>query len=189
MADASHAALPLTYAPEEFLHKELLQLYAPDEPAVREIAREAIEASGGETIAFLSALTRLLYERLTVEVRHEGGPQTPDDTARRGIGACRDIAVLFNECCRSQGLAARFVSGYHEGDPDVPENHLHAWSEVYLPGGGWRGFDPTHGLAASEGYVALAASAHPEGAAAVQGSFRGTGAHAQMQTSLSVKTA
>jgi transglutaminase-like putative cysteine protease len=96
--------------------------------------------------------------------------------------------VLYNECCRTQGIAARFVSGYHMGDAMVDENYLHAWSEAYIPGGGWRGFDPTLGLAVADGHLALAASARPALAARVEGTFRGTGARSEMSVQLAIQT-
>jgi transglutaminase-like putative cysteine protease len=86
------------------------------------------------------------------------------------MGSCRDFTVLFMEACRAVGLAARFVSGYEEGDSTVLERDLHAWAEVYIPGGGWRGFDPTHGLAVADRHVALVASAFPQFTAPVTGS-------------------
>lgn len=75
------------------------------------------------------------------------------------------------EICRAIGLATRFVSGYQEGDLDQEKRDLHAWAEVYLPGAGWRAYDPTHGLAVADRHVALAASALPSYAAAVSGSI------------------
>jgi transglutaminase-like putative cysteine protease len=65
------------------------------------------------------------------------------------------------EACRAVGLATRFVSGYQEGDLSTDDWELHAWAEVYLPGGGWRGYDPTHGLVVSDRHIALVASANP----------------------------
>jgi transglutaminase-like putative cysteine protease len=75
------------------------------------------------------------------------------------------------EVCRAMGLAARFVSGYQEGDLDQDERHLHAWVEVYLPGGGWRGYDPTHGLAIADRHMALVASAVPSYASPIVGAI------------------
>ena len=105
---------------------------------------------------------------------------TAADTLRCGTGSCRDLTVLFMEVCRSQGLAARFVSGYQAGDPGQQDRELHAWPEVYLPGGGWRGFDPTLGLAVTDQHIAVACSWHPAGAAPVVGTIRGTAAQAAM---------
>lgn len=90
------------------------------------------------------------------------------------------------ETCRAVGLAARFVSGYQEGDPNAAERHLHAWAEVYLPGAGWRGYDPTHGLAVADGHIALVASALPKSAAPVTGGVRGR-ARSELSYKLSIQ--
>jgi transglutaminase-like putative cysteine protease len=92
------------------------------------------------------------------------------------------------DACRSVGLAARFVSGYQQGAPDL-EHDLHAWAEVYLPWAGWRGYDPTQGLAVADQHIALAASARPEQAAPIVGSFRGAAATATLTASISIARA
>ncbi|MDJ0900541.1 MAG: transglutaminase-like domain-containing protein [Xenococcus sp. MO_188.B8] len=74
------------------------------------------------------------------------------------------------EVCRAVGIAARFVSGYQEGDRVQPSRDLHAWVEVYLPDAGWRGYDPTLGLGVCDRHIPLAASAIPASAAAIDGS-------------------
>jgi transglutaminase-like putative cysteine protease len=188
LTDLSHETLPITYSAEHLLHPALLQCFASDNAAVQALTKRAIERSAGKTIDFLTSLTTIIFESADVIVREDGDPYLAAHTARTMRGACRDLVVLFNECCRSQGIAARFVSGYHEGDPDIARNDLHAWSEVYLPGGGWRGFDPTHGLAVGDGHVTLAAAANPSEAAAVEGSFRGTGATATMTAHITLQT-
>jgi transglutaminase-like putative cysteine protease len=99
------------------------------------------------------------------------------------------VSVLFMDACRTQGLAARFVSGYHEGDPDEEEKHLHAWAEVYVPGGGWRGFDPALGLAVADRHVALAAAVSPAQTMPVCGTFRGTGVRAELVSKLEIQLA
>ena len=81
--------------------------------------------------------------------------------------------MLMVACCRVVGLPARFVSGYQLQQPPPQEYDLHAWAEVYLPGAGWRGFDPSAGIEANERYVVLATSSKPELTAAVSGSFSG----------------
>ncbi|MDA0207219.1 MAG: transglutaminase family protein [Acidobacteria bacterium] len=189
LADFRHDRLPLTYDPADLLHPALLYCDHPGDTAIADLTQRALNESGGKTIDFLSALSGIIFKAADVVVRPDGDPASAAETARTMWGACRDLVVLYNECCRSQGIAARFVSGYHEGDPDIAQKHLHAWSEVYIPGGGWRGFDPTHGLAVGAGHVALAASANPAGAAAVAGSFRGTGARAEMNVQLTIQTA
>jgi transglutaminase-like putative cysteine protease len=84
--------------------------------------------------------------------------------------------VLFCEACRSRGIPARFVSGYEREASLQERSHMHAWAEVYLPGGGWRGYDPSQGLAVSTTHVALAAAADPAMAAPITGTYRGSGA-------------
>ena len=90
--------------------------------------------------------------------------------------------------CRSQGLAARFVSGYScHHPPEVSEHELHAWAEVYLPGGGWRGYDPSLGLAVADGHVVLAAAADPAFAAPLSGTYRGTGASSRLSYTVNLE--
>jgi len=106
---------------------------------------------------------------------------------RRKEGACRDLAVLFMDICRSLGLAARFVSGY-KYSPDTPDQHeLHAWAEVYLPGAGWRGYDPSWGLAVADHHVALAAGPAPQDAMPVTGTFRGTDVLSSLDYSVEIE--
>lgn len=118
-------------------------------------------------------LNARLHRQIRHEIRDSGQPPAPEITLRRGRGACRDLTVLFMAACRSQGLAARFVSGYQKGDGNRPRRYMHAWPEIYLPGGGWRGFDPTLGLAVADQHVAVAAAARPEAAAPLEGHFHG----------------
>jgi transglutaminase-like putative cysteine protease len=94
-------------------------------------------------------------------------------TLREHDGTCRDLTVLFCAACRSAGIAARFVSGYECEAATQDSADMHAWAEVYLPGGGWRGYDPSQGLAVSTSHVAVAAAANPAMAASVSGIYRG----------------
>lgn len=148
----------------------------PQSGTVERFARDVLSDAGGETIRFLPLLCQRIQETCTSDIREDGMPHPAAVTLERRAGACRDTAVLFMEACRRVGLAARFVSGYHEAKPAIGPRQLHAWAEVYLPGGGWRGFDPSSGLAVADRHVALAAGACPSGAAAVTGTIRGTGA-------------
>jgi transglutaminase-like putative cysteine protease len=145
-----------------------------DSGLLRQIASETLRESGGETIAFLTQLTGCIYRECETVVRPQGAALDPETTWQQRSGACRDQAILFNEVCRLVGLPARFVSGYGYSD-FRDERHLHAWSEVYLPGAGWRGFDPTTGLAVSDRHVAVAAARDPADAAPTTGTYRGSG--------------
>ena len=107
--------------------------------------------------------------RIEYLVRTEPGIQTCEETLRLARGSCRDSGWVLVQVLRNLGLAARFVSGYLiQLNPDVTD--LHAWAEVYLPGAGWVGLDPTSGLFTAEGHIPLAATADPQSAAPVSGS-------------------
>ncbi len=142
--------------------------------------------SKNSTLDFLSVLTSYINQNFEHEVREEGLSHEPGETLSQMKGSCRDFVVLFAEVCRSMGIASRFVSGYTVGDPENSENYLHAWAEVYLPGGGWRGYDPTLGLAVADRHIALTSGATPMQAAPVSGSFRGTDAEAKMEYQITI---
>jgi transglutaminase-like putative cysteine protease len=150
-----------------YLHHPLYPIAAP---GVVELAQAVAHEVNGNVGFFLTTLTQRIYETCQYSVRPTGNPLSPGITWSTKQGSCRDLTTLFIEACRVVGLAARFVSGYEEGDSTVLERDLHAWAEVYIPGGGWRGFDPTHGLAVADRHVALVASAFPHRAAPVSGS-------------------
>lgn len=148
--------------------------------------QEALQAADGQTVPFLGVLSTKIAKGFKVVVRREGPPKAPSVTLERRQGACRDLTLLFMDICRSVGLASRFVSGYTAAPRDCALGELHAWAEVYLPGGGWRGYDPTLGLAVADRHVAAAASWSPEGAAPLVGSFRGDSPSAAMSYTVSV---
>jgi len=145
---------------------------APGQEPVREYARQLAAAVQYDTLAFLETVTHRIFADFAYEYREFGAPFAPAETLAQKKGACRDFTLLMMEMCRSLGLASRFVSGYLLGNLHK-EEYLHAWVEVYVPGGGWRGYDPTQGELVSNRHVALAASAVSSLVTPVQGVFRG----------------
>jgi transglutaminase-like putative cysteine protease len=130
------------------------------------------------TVPFLTALNTLLFQQLRYTRREEPGIQPSVVTLERGGGACRDYAVLLVECCRTLGLAARFVSGYMFAPSDQDERTagaMHAWAEVYLPGAGWCGLDPTHGVWCDEHFIPIAHAAQAESVNPIQGTVYAPG--------------
>ncbi|MFP4354995.1 MAG: transglutaminase N-terminal domain-containing protein [Phycisphaerae bacterium] len=149
------------------------------DPSVARLAETLGDKTGHKTLDFLRHLADTI-EPFEKQVRRLGDPWLAAKTLASRAGTCRDTAVLFIEVCRCVGLAARFVSGYCPSDvADTTE--LHAWAEVFLPGLGWRGFDPGLGLAVAENHVALAGGINPAAAAPTEGTYRGTGVSSHLQ--------
>jgi len=141
---------------------------------LRAWVRQHLPERPKDTVGMLSALNNLIFTKLAYERREERGIQPSLTTLERGRGACRDFAVLFVEICRTLGIAARFVSGYlhaPDGDDHRTYGAMHAWAEVYLPGGGWKALDPTHGLWCDDRFVPVAHAAQAESVNPVQGSY------------------
>lgn len=139
------------------------------------------------TVDYLVAINQALQRRIAYTVRMDPGVQTPEETLVLASGSCRDTGWLLVNVLRHLGLAARFVSGYlvqlkpdeapREGAVGVAQDFtdLHAWCEVYLPGAGWIGLDPTSGLLAGEGHIPVACTPEPEDAAPVEGAHETSG--------------
>ncbi len=147
---------------------------------------QSLYQPGAPVLQFLTHLNQTMSQTLRQVHREEGPARPAHDTLRRGEGACRDTTVLFMDACRSIGLPARFVSGYTPA-LNREAGDLHAWPEVWIPGGGWRGFDPARGCAVADEHIAVCASAHPHDSAPVSGSLFGPSAISQPTTSLRVE--
>ncbi|MGB3201964.1 MAG: transglutaminase family protein [Nodosilinea sp.] len=161
--------------------------HVPMAAGVVDLAQSIAYQADDSVGVFLTALVSHIYETCDYTTRATGHPWPGGITWAKKLGSCRDFAVLFIEVCRAVGLAARFVSGYEEGDPNLAERDLHAWAEVYVPGGGWRGFDPTHGLAVSDRHIALVASPFATQTLPVHGSIQeGSRVSSVLETKISI---
>ena len=171
---------PFTYDPE--VQNELAPyLITTEKGQLLQKFLTLIDLTPKKTIDFLVELNQLLSNRISYLIRMEQNIQKCEDTLRLSSGSCRDSAWLLVNVLRHLGLAARFVSGYliqltsdvkSLDGPSGPKNDftdLHAWTEVYLPGAGWVGLDPTSGLFAGEGHIPLACSPEPQNAAPITG--------------------
>ena len=128
------------------------------ESIVSQFAHELAAQVGYQVNPFLRRLNGMMKDRFQIENRVDGAANYGAETLRSGRGACRDLSVLFIESVQSLGLLARFVSGYHAfSNSHIERGDLHAWVEVFLPGRGWIGFDPTHGVEVGDAYVPLCA--------------------------------
>ncbi|HTS16989.1 MAG TPA: transglutaminase family protein [Verrucomicrobiae bacterium] len=178
--DPSVETCPFDYEPP--LRKDLAPFLEalPPGPLLREFLA-GVNRGPVRTIDFLVDLNQRLQRAIKYIIRMEPGVQTPEQTLELRSGSCRDTGWLLVQVLRHLGLAARFVSGYLiQLTPDVKSldgpsgttvdfTDLHAWAEVYLPGAGWVGLDPTSGLMAGEGHIPLACAPDPVAAAPVTG--------------------
>ena len=166
---------PFAYEP---LHRFNLSIYlTPPEIAAQDALKRWLQGCfterPKETVAWLFRLNQIISRNLTYRRRDEPGIQTALSTITLGTGSCRDFAVVLVECARTLGMAARFVSGYMF-DPAVDGSaagSMHAWAELFLPGAGWIGLDPTHGIFCQNAYVPVAHAVVAESVNPIQGAF------------------
>jgi transglutaminase-like putative cysteine protease len=164
--------LPFKYPEKEL---SLLQPYLTQEDIttlIHQFSRQIAADANWKTTDFLVRISKYIRENFIYEKRIEGAANSPETTLLSKDGTCRDYAVLMISACKSLGIAARFVSGYCYGS-SLQAHELHAWVEVYLPGGGWRGFDPTAGVITDNQYITLASSSQAELINPITGGFRG----------------
>jgi len=173
--------LPFVYREEE-VHDTapyLRRHHPEDEAALRAWVRPFLDAGGrARTLDCLTAMAKSVPIAFQYNVREEPGVQSPGRTLTLRAGSCRDFALLFMEASRLLGVAARYVSGYlcradAGGTLAQASDATHAWVEVYLPGAGWKGMDPTCGILAADYHVRTAVTRTPEQAVPVGGTFKG----------------
>lgn len=130
-----------------------------------------------QTFALLLRLNQRIYQLLSYRIREEEGVQAAEQTLSSGSGSCRDAAALFMAAARQLGFAARFVSGYIYSEGTTIQHGqsgaTHAWAEVFIPGAGWKGFDPTIGNIVGADHIAVAVARVPESVPPIAGAFQG----------------
>lgn len=148
--------------------------YPDDAAAVAKWVRKYCRKRPTDTEGIVRLLNRAIHKQIRYVRREEKGVLTPAETIKLGVGSCRDFATLLLDAARSLSIAARFASGYVEcAAAEAGYASTHAWVEIYLPGHGWRGYDPTSGGPTTQKHVATGLSNHPRGVMPVTGSFFG----------------
>jgi transglutaminase-like putative cysteine protease len=170
------AEYPFSYERDLWLELSPLcqNLYVRDTDRIRDwLAPFWSPGKKVETLELLQQLNLKIYRSFRYQRREQRGVLSPAETLENNGGSCRDFATLFMEVCRFLGLAARFVSGYMYSSEIQGRMSMHGWAEVYLPGAGWIGFDPSWGLLAASNYFPVAVSRHSEHAPPISGTYFG----------------
>jgi transglutaminase-like putative cysteine protease len=175
LIEPSARNFPFQYAPEEQLELVLYRLpsYPYEGPKLQEWLGELYRP--GQAVGTFDLLTKLnthIYQSFKYAHREDPGVQLPCDTIARGSGSCRDFAVFMMEAVRCWGFAARFVTGYIQME-EGQHGATHAWTEVYIPGAGWHGFDPTNNKRVGSEHVSVAVAREQEKACPLSGTWEG----------------
>lgn len=172
--------LPFDYRGEDLIDLApfLIRQYPQDHTAIGQWLQPFLDPFGrAKTLKFLLTLNEFIAANFAYGRREEPGFQSPAETLTLGTGCCRDFALLLMEAAKHMGLAARYVSGYlcnlEQDENEIAANATHAWTEIYLPGAGWKGFDPTSGILAASLHVPVARTRSPDQATPIRGSYLG----------------
>ena len=179
--------LPVRYSS---MNEKPLKVYRTIETpslSVKAFSDSLASKTENDILNFLIELTGEIYNTFTYEKREKGEPYSPEFTLKTKTGSCRDLAVLFMECCRYQGFASRFVSGYRIDKDSIENTDLHAWCEVFIEGAGWKGFDPSMGLAVTNEYFTLSSSYSSFITLPIIGSYRSNYSFSELKTSINAE--
>ena len=174
--DTEPTPFPPTYDPLEIAVVAAYQQlsYPSDGETVSRWLNSTCSTKPADVESVVRCLNTAIHDQIRYVRREEKGVLTPAQTIKRGVGSCRDFATLLLDAARSLGIAARFASGYLEcSASEAGYASTHAWAEIYLPGHGWRGYDPTLGTETTSAHVATGLSNHPRGVMPVTGSYYG----------------
>ena len=169
-------AWPVEYPVEELAVVNAYRTlsFADEGAAVKAWLDERLAPRMDDTEGMLLQLCQLLYQSIQYQRRSEKGVQSPMQTLHGGSGSCRDMATAMMDASRLLGLASRFASGYLHGTASMAGRaSTHAWTEVYLPSLGWRGFDPTTGRQTGAQHIPTGVSQHPRGVMPLSGTYSG----------------
>lgn len=189
LIDPGATSFPFQYSPGEQVQLVPYRLpsYPYDGPALHDWLRELYQP--GQLVGTFELLDRLnthIYHSLRYAARDDAGVQLPHETLARRSGSCRDYAVLMMEAARYWGFGARFVTGYIQM-AEGQHGATHAWTEIYVPGAGWRGFDPTNNKLAGAEHISVAVAREQERAMPLAGTWEGpSGAFKRMEVSVQV---
>ena len=183
---SSHNQLPFSYSEDlkNLLEPCLEKIDLSD--SLRKYGEDIMSKANHNTLTFLSELTIRIHKDFILEIREVGEPYLPDETFALKRGSCRDFAWMQIQLLRHLGMAARFASGYFYIEAEDPKFELHGWTEVFLPGAGWIGFDPSNGIRTTNMYFLVSSSANYLNTMPVSGSVRGD-APSILTTSLEIK--
>jgi len=189
LVDPAAKSYPFAYDADEQIELVPYRLpsYPHDGPALREWLRQLYQPGQLiDTYELLNQLNTRIFESFRYQYRPESGVQLPCQTLALGSGSCRDYAVFMMEAARHWGFGARFVTGYIQLAAGQ-HGATHAWTEIYIPGAGWRGYDPTNNKQAGAEHVSVAVAREQDKAMPLAGSWDGPGdAFARMEVSVQV---
>ena len=185
ITDNSFSNLPVKY-PDELTNLLNPYVVTNQSKMVSNLAENILKDSNYDTLNFLINLADHIYNNYPQIIREKGDPWDSATTIKEKKGSCRDLTNLFIDVCRSVGLASRFVSGYAYSPEEHIEDQLHEWAEVYIIGGGWRSYDPSLGLAASDQHISLVSGATHQLISPVSGNFRGNDVETNLEYKIQI---